>query len=254
MAAVVSMAAAACGPAEVVVTMEIDVPDPDGDGTVMRPLSEVEVQLLPFDRDHIFDSLAAEYGIPEPEVPQDLIDARDAVREAQEAWQQANARWATLRDTMQAITETMEEYSPAEAQYVVLFREFQDFEIELDRVERERDRLFRQFNQLQQGTIRASDSIRILQDNWADEAFAEVGDAFLAAQRAAGLQPAVDTTNAEGVASTHLRVSPGRYWVHARYPLTFTELYWNVGPIEVTRGEPVQVRLTRENAEERIIL
>ena len=49
------LAAAACGPAEVVVTMEIDLPNPEGEGTVNRSLSDIEVQLIPFDRDAVFD-------------------------------------------------------------------------------------------------------------------------------------------------------------------------------------------------------
>ena len=76
------LSAAACGSGEVVVTMEIDIPNPDGDGTITRALSDIEVQLLPFDRDAIFDSMTAAYATPEPEVPPDLIAARDLVREA----------------------------------------------------------------------------------------------------------------------------------------------------------------------------
>ena len=33
-----------------------------------------------------------------------------------------------------------------------------------------------------------------------------------------------------------------------RHDLPYTELYWNI-PVEVQRGEPVQVKLTRETAE-----
>ena len=244
------VSAAACGPAEVVVSIEIDVPDPDGDGTITRPLSDIEIQLLPFDRDHIFDSLTTLHGVPEPETPAELVAARDEVRRAQETWQTADARWSTVRDTLLRITETMESYSRGEARYVALFREFQDFEAELQAIERERNRLFARFNELQSGTIRASDSIRILKEGWADEAFADVDAAFLAAQRASGLDVAVDTTGADGVATDNLRVKPGTYWVHARYPLSFTELYWNVR-IDAVRGEPVRIRLTRENAQER---
>ena len=48
-------------------------------------------------------------------------------------------------------------------------------------------------------------------------------------------------------------MKPGVYWVHARYELAYMELYWNV-MVTVVKGEPHQVRLTRENAEERIKL
>jgi len=244
------LATAACGPAEVVVTMEIETPDPEGEGSQSLALSDIEVQLLPYDRDAVFDSLTQAFGTPEPEIPASLTAARDEVREAQQEWDQAQRRWNTLRDTLQTLTEEMEQYSRGEARYVALFREWQDFESELGRVEREMNQAFERFDSLQRGTIRESDSIRILQDDWADEAFRDIGQIFLAKQRESGLDIAVDTTDANGVARGNLRVKPGQYWVHARYELPYTELYWNV-PVTVERGAPVVVQLNRSNAEER---
>ena len=71
------LAAGACATPEVVVTVEIDVANPDGEGTVARALGELEIQLLPFDRDAVFDSMQSAFGTPEPEVPQELLDAKD---------------------------------------------------------------------------------------------------------------------------------------------------------------------------------
>ena len=247
------LAAAACGPATVVVAIEIDVSNPDGDGTIQRALSEVEVRLLPYDRDAIFDSMTTAFGTPEPAIPEDLVAARDEVRLAQEEWQRSQTRWNLIRDTLQKLNTTMEDYSRGEPTYMLLFREFGDFESELDGVDREMTRSFDRFTELQQGTIRQSDSVRILQENWGDEAFVGAGEVFLAKSRASGLGEATDTTDAQGVARSNLRVKPGQYWVYARYELTYTELYWNV-LITVERGEPIQVRLTRENAQERIKL
>ena len=247
------LAAAACGPAELVVTIEIDVDDPEGDGTITRALSDIEVRLVPYDRDAVFDSMTAAFDTPEPAVPEDLVAARDEVRLAQEAWQRSQTRWNTIRDTLQRLNTALEQYNRGEARYVALFREWNDFDGELGGVDREMTRSFDLFTELQQGTIRASDSVRILQDNWGDEAFAGVGEVFLAKRRASGLQEATDTTDAMGIARTHLRVAPGQYWVYARYELAYTELYWNV-MITLERGEPIQVRLTRGNANERIKL
>ncbi len=247
------LAAAACGPAEVVVTVEVDMPDPMGEGMVSRPLPDIEVQLLPYDRDAIFDSLTQAFGQPEPEVPQELLAAREEVQRAQAEWDQRQREWSTIRDTLQTITNQMEQFSRGEAQYVALFNEWQDFDQRLGGVERQMNAAFERFDSLQRGTIRASDSVRILQDQWADQAFADVGTVFLAKQRASGLDIAVDTTDANGVARGNLRVKPGQYWVHARYELPYTELYWNV-PITVERGDPVMLRLTRENAQERLKL
>lgn len=247
------LATAACGPSEVVVTIEIETPNPEGEGTVVRALSDVEVQLIPFDRDAVFDSMTAAYGEPEPEVPQDLIDRREEVQQAQAEWDEATRRWSTIRDTLQKLSEAMEQYSRGEARYVALFREWQDWESQLGAAEQTRDETFTIFDSLQQGTIRESDSIRILQQNWSDDAFAGVTEVFVAKQRESGLDWVVDTTDASGVARGNLMVQPGTYWVHARYELPYTELYWNE-MITVEGGEPTTVRLTRENAQERIKL
>lgn len=248
------LAAGACGPAEVVVSMEVEVPSPDGTGTVQLTLSDVVVQLLPYDRDAVFDSLTAAASTPEPQVPPELLAARQQVQAAQAEWDAAQRRWSLVRDTLQAISRAMERYSRGEAQYLLLFREFQQWESQLGGAERAMNAAFARFDSLQRGTIRASDSIRILQENWADEAFADVSEVFRQKVLASGLDVAVDTTDARGVARGNLRVRPGRYWVYARYPVSaYTELYWNV-PVTVERGEPVEVRLTRANAEERIIL
>jgi hypothetical protein len=247
----VLLAAAACGPAQVVVTAEVAMNNPEGEGMVTNPVPDMEVQLLPFNRDQVFDSLTRAHETPEPEIPQALLDAREEVARAQGRWQQATSRWNTLRDTLTKLNDTMGQYSRGEARYVALFREWQEFDSQLGRVERQMNQAFEEFSELQKATIRQSDSIRILKENWADEAFADVGEVFL--EKAQGRESVVDTTDANGVARNNLKVKPGDYWVYARYELAYTELYWNV-PIHVERGEPNQITLTRNNAEERIKL
>jgi hypothetical protein len=248
------LAATACGPAHVVVTMEQTVPNPDGDGTVTRPIPDIEVALLPYDRDLVFDSLEKAFPTQQPGIPQDLLDARDQVRTAHDGWQSATARWNTLRDTLQKINTTIKNYSRGEARYVALFREFQDFDSQLGRVEKEMNDAFKRFTDLQKATIHQSDSVRIARDNWADSAFATVDDVFRAKLTASGLPAVADTTDANGVAGPdHFDVKPGKYWVYARFELPYSELYWNV-PIQVDRGDPVQVKLTAENAKERVKL
>ena len=253
MAMALLLAAAACGPAQVVVTAEVSMSNPDGEGMVTNPIPDMVVELLPYDRDAIFDSLAAAYGTPEPAIPQELLDAREEVAQAQQRWQQATNRWNTLRDTLQKLNDTMGQYSRGEARYVALFREWQEFDSQYGRVERQMNDAFKEFTDLQQATIRQSDSIRILKENWGDEAFKDFNAVRDAKLQAVGLQAAVDTTDASGVARNNLKVKPGDYWVYARYELPYTELYWNV-PIHVERGEPNQITLTRNNAVERVKL
>jgi hypothetical protein len=245
------LATGACGPAELVVTVEVDMVDPEGEGAVTRALGDLEVQLLPYDRDAIFDSLEAAYPEPEPEIPQELLQARDQVAQAQQRWQSATNRWNTLRDTLQKITDTMEQYNRGESRYVALFREFQEFDRQLGQVERNMEAAFADFDSLQRGTIRQSDSVRILQENWGDEAFVDFGEVAAAKLRESGLDFAVDTTDASGI--VRIVAPPGSYWVHTRYEFPYSELYWNV-PVTLTREAPLELRLTRENAQERVKL
>jgi len=241
-----ALAVTACGPAELVVTSEVDVQDPTTGETVNRPVSDLEIQLLPFDRDAIFDSLASEFGTPEPAIPQDLLDAREEIAAAQQRWRQLENRWNTLRDTLQKITTAMEGMSRGQAAYRLLFNEYNDFEGEYGRVERQMESAFNEFDELQKANLEYAQQVRIQRENWADEAFADVGTAWANAVRASGLQPAADTTDASGVA--RFEVKPGQYWVHGRLEEVYEELYWNV-PGTVTKGEPVTLTLTRANAQ-----
>lgn len=249
--AVAAMGLAACGPAQVVVTAQIEVEDPNTGQMVTRELSDLEVLLLPYDRDAIFDSLTAAASTPEPQVPQELSEAQDAIRLAQEDWRGAENRWNTLRDTLQKISAAMEEYLPSEGQYRLLFNDFQDLDAEYAQVERTKDQLFATFDSLSKENIARAQGYQLRVDEWAAEAFLDVDAVMLAKTRESGLAEAADTTDASGVAA-NLMVKPGEYWVHARYPEVYTELYWNI-PVSVARGEPVTVMLNRANAQTRAI-
>lgn len=249
-AAATAVVLSACGSGELVVTAAVEVDDPTEEGaTQVMPLSDVEVEIIPFDRDAVFDSLAQAAGTPEPEIPEDVLVAQDSIAEAQGRWQAMQTRWNTLRDTLQTISRQMERYNRGEARYVALFREFQELEGQYNRVERQVDQAFARFDSIQKANIERANEIRIQRENWADEAFAGVGEVYAAKVRASGLKMHVDTTDAQGI-TRFQALKPGQYWVHARFELPFTELYWNV-PVEVPRGEPFTLELTRANAEER---
>lgn len=239
---------AACGPAELVVTAQIEVEDPASGEMVSRELADLEVFVLPYDRDAIFDSLASAAAEPEPQIPQELLEAQERTAAAQRTWRDLESRWNTLRDTLQTISQALGQYSRGEARYVALFREFGDLESQYNQVERRKDAAFAVFDSLTKANIQAAQAYRVRYDEWATEAFAEVDAVMLAKQRAAGLDVAADTTDASGV--TTFAVKPGAYWVHARYEEPYSELYWNV-PIELARGEPVTLTLDRTNAEQR---
>ncbi|MGD2069308.1 MAG: hypothetical protein PVI57_11590 [Gemmatimonadota bacterium] len=236
---------AACTPSEVVVTAEIEQA-PEGGAT---PLENVIIELIPFDRDQVFDSLAAEAATPEPEIPAELVAAREEIAQARTEWQTLESRWNTLRDTLQSISDALEQYNRGEARYVTLYQDFQDMESEYNRVDRQVEGAFERYDSLSKASLEQSERVRIQRQNWADEAFAEVGDVFEAHLRASGRDLLADTTSADGIARFS-GMGDGDWWVHARFETPNAELYWNV-PISVPKGEVLEVRLTRDNAEER---
>ncbi|RMH13399.1 MAG: hypothetical protein D6701_12370, partial [Gemmatimonadetes bacterium] len=185
------------------------------------------------------------------EIPDSVLQAQAEVRAAQEAWQQLESRWNTLRDTLQKLSDALDGMSRAQAQYRVLFREFQDLESQYNRIDRQVKRAFERFTQLQEASIAAAEQARLRIEQWEDEAFADVGEVMAARLRETGREIHYDTTDAQGVATFQgQNIEPGTWWVTARYEGPFTELYWNVR-VELPKGEPTQIRLTRENAEER---
>jgi hypothetical protein len=243
---------AACGPVEVEVTAEIDVPDPESEGQmVTRAIAEAEIQLIPFNRDLVFDSLTIAFGTPEPEVPEDLLSAQREIAAAQAEWNAAEATWGNGRARLQEILDEMEPLHQAEPRYITLFREFQDVEAQVTRAERAKNQAFSRFTDLQAGYMQRADSMRFVRDQWADEAYASAFDVFALKLQESGREIVVDTTDARGY--VQIDVPPGQWWVHAFYEQPSSELYWNI-EITVVRGDGVRVLLNRETAKIRPIL
>ncbi len=242
------LALAACGGTDVVATVAIDVHDPESDETVERALPGVEVQLLPYDRDVIFDSLAEAAAADEPEVPEEIQEIQDSIRFYRDQWQEADARWSVLRDTLQNISQELRRLNRGEGRYRVLFRDFQDMEGQFQRVEDRRDDAFERFTELQRSVAQQTQELRIRREQWEEEAFSDAPQVIQARIEESRRQPRVDTTNAEGVVRFR-GVRSGEWWLHARNELPYSELYWNV-PVEV-EGDVARIRLDRDNAEVR---
>jgi hypothetical protein len=240
----------ACGPGEVIVTAEVDRMDPETGQFTERPLSNLRVQLVPFDRDFIFDSLAAQAATPEPQLPPELAAARDEIAEARQTWTEAESQWLSMRDRLQEISSEMAQYNPAEAQYRALFTEFNQLEGQYLQAEATKDEAFARFDQLQQETFTELEQHAAAVMAWEDEAFADWEIVVSERLRDMRREIVTDTTDATGRAT--LAGQPGEWWVYARFPEATDELYWNV-PVTVDRAEPVDIRLTRGNAEVRPI-
>ncbi|MEZ4416268.1 MAG: hypothetical protein R3E10_11035 [Gemmatimonadota bacterium] len=246
-AALLALTVAACGPTQVVLTAETEVEDPE-QGTVNRPLANLEVRFYPFDRDLVFDSLTQAAERPEPAIPQDLLDAQAEVASAQDEWKAAETEWQTLRDDLTRINQELQGLNRGETRYVQLYNEFQEADRRVGGAQRAMEAAFSRFDELQKATIRRADSVRLVREQWADEAFAEAGAVFLAKSTAAGREMVTDTTDANGSLTTELK--KGQWWASARESLPFEELYWNM-PFTIEGGDPVTVTLTPANAQRR---
>jgi len=244
-----AIALGACGGTDVVVQAQAsglgDAAAADAGAT---PLSGVEVLMLPFDRDIIFDSLAQTASMPEPQIPDTLLALQEQIAEANVAYQAATARWNVVRDSLRELSEDLQGLSPASPQYRVLFGEFNDLEGRVSGLERQMNESFARFSGLQRRFTTQAEEIRLQRAQWGDEAFRAVDSIFAARQEATGREILVDTTNANGMVRFS-GVANGEWWVHARYPLPYEELYWNE-PVQV-EGDVVEVLLNRESAETR---
>ena len=249
--AVLSLALGGCGPVELILTAEIDVLNPETGTTVTRSVEDVELQLLPFDRDEIFTSLSADASSLEPVLPPELQVARDSIARAQQQWRESESRWLALRERLEQISGELEQYNPAEAQYRVLFNEFNDIESEYSASESRKDEAFARFDRLQQETFSELEEFRALLVAWEEQTFAPFGEVAGTILLTSGREILVDTTDATGRAE--FEAPPGEWWIYGRYQLATEELYWNI-PINLERGDPVELPLSRSNAEVRDIL
>ena len=243
---VLSTAMVACAPGEG--SVRIEVPEPSG--TEAIGVADVEVSLLPYDRDQVFDSLSQAFPTPEPEMPPDLAAAQEEIAAARQAWADAETRWNVLRDDLQKLNDRMEGLNRGTREYRSLFSESQQKFREYEGLDARVASLFNRFQSLQAAVIDRLDSMSVARSNWADEAFQDVNEVIAAKLEASGLEVHVDTTNADGW--VNFRVPAGDYWVYARHEVANEEWYWNHS-LPLPRGAPQQRHLSRENAEVRPI-
>ena len=232
----------ACGGAGVAVQAQIE-----GDTTVL-PLRDLEVRALPYDRDAIFDSLAAAYPEPQPEIPDSLADLQQRYAQFQVAHNEAQDRWGTIRDSLQSINDRLAGLPKNSAQYRLLYLDWQALSGQEGDAKRRMDQAFEQLEQVRTGFTSQAADIRSRRELWADEAYASFADVVAAKLEALRREEVTDTTDANGY--VQLSLPRGQWWIHARHDLPFEELYWNIA-VQVEGGEIQQVVLNSETAEKR---
>lgn len=241
----------ACGPGEVDVIAEIELRDPESGEMELRPLGDLEVRLFPFDRDAVFDSLSEAHDTPEPQMDAELQIQQDSMVAARAAAREAESQVLVYRERLAEISEETQQYSQAEARYRELVREFDEIDVRYEAAQSEMRSQFEVFEDLQRRVLDELDAFRVEMELWEDQAFADYPDVVDQKLAERGVEILDDRTDGTGM--VRFRPAPGEWWVHARYQTATEELYWNVR-VDVERGEPVEVRLTRDNAEVRRIL
>jgi len=216
------------------------------EGGEARPIGNLPVRALPYDRDAVFDSLRGAYSEPEPEIPPALLTLQDSIASASTEYSSLENRWATARDSLQKLSDALQGMSRASPQYRVMFNDFNDQEGVETQAKRQMDAAFERYTQLQNRFATTANEVRLRRDMWADEAYVAIDTVVALKLEELGREEIADTTDANGVATFSLE--GGQWWIHARYELPFEELYWNV-PVEVQRGDPIVVELNRETAQ-----
>jgi hypothetical protein len=219
-----------------------------GEGEAETARAQQVVRLLPYDRDSIFAALASQGAEPEPQPPADLIELRDSVAIAQSSWTEAEAVWNDMRSELQSLSERMDRMDRASREYADAYRRFVDLEIQEARLDREKQRYFDSFTDLQGDYRAGADSFNAVLEAWGDLAFEDYGEIVDSLIEALG-EELVDTAGPSGWA--YFSVPRGHWWIHTRAKLVFEELYWNL-PYESTGGADSLV-LNNANADVRAI-
>jgi hypothetical protein len=188
--------ATACGGTDLIV--EARVASAGGEAA---PIGNLEVQLLPYDRDAIFSEFESRASEPEPEIPDSIVQIQQAMAEAQDEWQQAESRWNVVRDSLKTLSDRLDGMNRTSGDYRVVFNAFNDLEGEEGRLRRQSEQAFQRFSGLQTQVNSVAEEIKIRREEWASEAFMGVESAIETAVEESGREEAFDTTSAAGLAA-----------------------------------------------------
>lgn len=215
------------------------------------PVADLAVTALPFDPDHLLDSLAGEVDIPAPTFPALEAEIHEFSRPDPDPYEEINRPWLALRDTVRELADSLIDRDRTESGYAADYDRFRALYARLAERAAERDRALRAVNgdhlDLARRAAAAADSLR----SWEYQAYAGYPEAAAAAVVHAGRSVIEGTTDHHGRLT--LRVQPGRWWLVARTAdpeNPFLEYYWNV-PVTATRVVPVRLPLSSANATKR---
>lgn len=210
---------------------------------------QLEIRLIPYNRDSIFSNMAEMAPAPEPEPPADLLELRDSITVAQELWREAEATWNDARSELQTLSERMKGMNRSSNEYFAAYERFDELDALEARTSRDKDQYFERFTELQSRYTERADSFAAVLTTWEDETFQGYREIVDSLEEEIGRTELFDTTDAAGWAL--VSVPRGRWYVHTRFKLPFEELYWNV-PYDSEGGADTLI-LNNSNAETRLV-
>jgi hypothetical protein len=239
--ALAAVTLAACGGGEVTIQV---LSEADGQAV---PVSDLPVSFLPYDRDSVFEALAARAPEPEPEMDPELLAAAEEVTQLQMAWRTKEDAWANARDSLAQLSERLQNMDPRSRDYRQLYEQFDRLEQRVNRLDRENKEAFAAFDELQRSTLKKADSMRVVLQQWEDMAYADYFDVVGEIEESRGAATIEDTTDADGYVTQKLSGEP--WYVTTRLPTQFGDLYWNV---QIDPSGPDTLQLTPDLAERRM--
>jgi hypothetical protein len=221
----------------------VDVTWDSGDPIVDLPLTA-----LPFNPDHLLDSLTTAADAPAPAFPALEVEMRAYERPDPDPYEAVNRPWLALRDTVAALSDSLMQRARTDPGYAADYDRFRQLYARLAQRAAERDRALRDVNGDQVALARrvavAADSLRA----WEYQAYAAYPEAAAAAVVHSGRTVVEGVTDRAGRLA--LDVESGRWWIVGRIAdpdNPFMEYYWNV-PVTATRVVPVRLPIASGNA------
>lgn len=226
----------ACRPYET--RASVRIPGPDG---MPSPVAHLPVVFLPYDRDSVLAALAATAATPSPEPGLDSLLAASRPPLAaytRAAWSLDSAHRAldSLRSALDTTPRNAEAYRQGYAAFVAGTARIATFE---SAARDAQAALARSDARLADLVARQRARVRA----WEDSTYRRYPEITAALERASGLAPVADTTDAVG--DLVVTLPRGTWWLYARAPDVadpYAEWYWNV------RVRGTLLRLDRTNA------
>ncbi len=243
-AAMALILGSACGAGEI--SLDVFASDEDG-----RPLSGLEVTVLPHDHVRLLDSLGTAALTPRPTFEHLEREFQGYRMPDVEALHSADGEWRAIRDSVRHLSDSLNVVGRDAPGYARRYQYLGDLYRRFTQLTAERDARLRDqigaHRDLAEAAQAAADSLRL----WEQVAYADYRALAESASIGTGREGLTAVTGPDGIATVSLE--PGPWWVTARLrdpENPYREYFWNIGLVAGRFG-PRRVPLALEFAERR---